>query len=183
MAMKDIQYHHVQMDEDTFYHYRHINMEVKTKVSGGADVGVDGLMLFASTGTEIAFASLFIPDMYLAGSVITPHLEWGKTTDAAGDVVWQIRHRHIIPQEVPLAMGEWTDITHRHGTLASTQVVLIDQFPNVAASTSDHGAMIQFDIRRKHDDADDDYGADAKLWAFAAAIRVSRPGQINNPMP
>ena len=179
MALANIKYHHIRMDPDLFYHYRHVPMEVKTKVSGGADVGANGLLLFASTGTEVAFAQFFIPEMWADGTGIMPHINWSKTSDASGDVVFQIRHRHIRPAEVPGSFGDWTDVSSSDSTIDATQKIIDDRFPIIQVPATVFGEQIQFEIRRKHDDADDDYGADAILWAFGVHLQVQGPGEIN----
>jgi len=181
MAQANIPYHHVKMNEDVFYHWIHTPMIITTKNAGGADIDTDGKLLFASTGTEIAFTSFFIREDWNVGSSVEPHLRWSKTTDASGDVVWQIRHRHVITGEVPEAFGSWTDVTSRTGTVDATQKIFVDHFPVVETTTTAAEEEIQIDIRRKHDDADDDYGADAKLWSFSMHFQVFGPGVINEP--
>lgn len=159
-------------------------MEIKTKVSGGPDVGPNGLMLFASTGTETAFAQLFVPEMWSHGTPVKPHISWQKTTNAAGGVVFQLRHRHLISNEVPGDFGDWIVANATEGTVDSTQKIIIQHFPDIAL---EHGAenteliheQVQFEIRRVPSETLDTYGADVRLLSLGVHFQVQWPGSIN----
>jgi len=178
MAMTSIQIHHVQMDEDLFYHWDDLRTPATNLPSGGADRDSDGALLFATGSTENTYAILQMPHTWLEGSSIRPHVHWSKTSDAAGDVVWQLRYRFFNTDDVIPDWSGYLDIDDRGGTLSSDQRMYIDFFPLISMANRTFSEMMSFHIRRKHDDADDDYGADAKLWEFDVHYQADTPGSI-----
>ena len=178
MAMTSIQIHHVQMDEDLFYHWEDLRTPATNLKQGGADTDTDGSLLFSHSTTENTYAILQMSHGWVEGSSIEPHLHWSKTTDASGDVVWQIRYRVFSLNELIPEWSGWLDIESREGTLASDQRHILDDFPAITMSGDTFSCMLSFHIRRKHDDTDDDYAADAKLWEFDIHYQIDTPGTI-----
>jgi hypothetical protein len=166
------------MDPDLFYHWDDLRTPATNLKQGGADADTDGSLLFSSSVTENTYAILQMPHAWTEGGDITPHLHWSKTTDASGDVVWQIRYRLFNVNDVIPAWSDYLDISSRVGTLSDDQRMLIDLFSAIDMSDRTYSEMLSFHIRRKQDDTDDDYGADARLWEFDIHHQIDTPGSI-----
>ena len=176
--MRSIDIHHVRMDPDYYYHWDDLRTPATNLKQGGADPDTDGGLLFATGSTENTYAIMQMPHSWLVGTDIRPHVHWSKTTDASGDVVWQIRYRVWSPSNVAPSWSSYIDINERLGTLSSDQRQLLDLFPFIDMEGQSISCMLSFHIRRKHDDADDDYAADAKLWEFDVHYQIDTPGSI-----
>jgi hypothetical protein len=131
--------------------------------SGDPDRDTDGSLLFDASSVEQTAIIFQMPHAW-DGDGVRFHCHWQKTTDAAGDVIWQERHRVWNNNAIAPAWSEWAAATSRSQTIASDQTTLIDGFTEIATTGMRGSCMINIQLRRKADDAGDTYGADAKLW-------------------
>jgi hypothetical protein len=99
-------------------------------------------------------------------------VHWGKSTDAAGDVEWEERHRIIKNGSVPGAWTSFAAATARSQTIASDQAVLIDSWAEIAMTGCIGSDMLHVQIRRNPAATDDNYAADAVLYDADLHYRV-----------
>jgi hypothetical protein len=130
----------------------------------------DGTLLFDSS-TEEVMALVIQVNHDWAGGVIDEglqgrlHVHWSKTTDAAGDVEWEMRHRIFSDGDIPPAWSSWAAADTRSGTVDATQKQLIDGFPDIDMSGQEISCILSIQVRRNPAATDDTYGADAKIWS------------------
>lgn len=130
---------------------------------GDPDTDTDGTLLFDSASVEQISVLYQLPHSWNSTDV-RPHLHWSKTTDAAGDVVWQFRYRVFNNGAVAPDWSAWTDASTRSQTIGADQKILIDGFGSVPMAGLRASCMLSIQFRRNTDDAGDTYGADARLW-------------------
>lgn len=131
--------------------------------AGDPDRDTDGSLLFSSSSTE-QMAILFQVPHEWYGTNMRLHIHWGKTTDAAGDVVWETRTRVWNVGDVPPSWSAWQARTGRSETIAADQRTLIDVMPELDMTGIQRSAMVSVQARRLQSDPSDDYAADARLW-------------------
>lgn len=138
----------------------------------------DGTLLFASNVTETIAVLLQMPHGWREGSAIRPHLHWSKTTDAAGDVVWQIKYRVFNAGDVPPDFSDFVSATSRSEEPGSTQKHVIEIFPEIDMTGKSVSCMLSVVLQRDHDAAADDYEADARVWEFDVHYQIDSLGSI-----
>jgi len=132
--------------------------------TGDPDVDTDGTLLFDDSDAEQVALIFQMPHAWVHGSGVRLHVHWSKSTDAAGDVVWEEKHRIIKNGSVPGAWTDWAAATSRSQTIASDQAVLIDGFTEIQMTDCIGSDMLHVLIRRNPDAATDNYAADARLF-------------------
>lgn len=130
---------------------------------GDPDADTDGTLLFSATATESAAIIYQMPHAWQSTG-IRFHIHWSKTTDAAGDVAWEYRHRIFNNNAIPPAWSDWLTSDHRSKTVAADQTVLVDAFPELDMAGKRPSCIVNVQIRRNVDAAADTYGADVRFW-------------------
>jgi len=131
--------------------------------SGDPDPDEDGTLLFDDTTAEQISVIYQMPHAW-DSTPIRPHVHWGKTTDAAGDVVWEYRHRIFNNNTIPPAWSSWIAATTRSQTIGSDQTCLVDGFAEIDMTGKIGSCILSTQYRRNPDAAGDTYAADARLW-------------------
>lgn len=132
--------------------------------SGDPGVEAEGTLVFDKDTAEQIALIFQMPHAWVHGSGFRLHVHWGKTTDAAGDVQWEEKHRIVKNNAIP---GAWTDFaaaTIRSQAIASTQHTLIDAWPEIAMTGCIGSDLLQVIVRRNPAATKDNYGADARLF-------------------
>ena len=132
--------------------------------SGDPDADTDGTLLFDDTTAEQISIIWQMPHSWIYGSGVRLHVHWSKSTDAAGDVEWEMRYRTVANGAIASSWSSWAAATVRSHTLGADQTVLIDAWPEIDMAGLVGSAMLGVQIRRNPDAADDTYSADARLW-------------------
>jgi len=145
-------------------------------ISVGADRDTNGDLLFSSVVTENAFFNYQLNHNVKVGAPAVPHIHWRKSTDATGDVVWQIRWRLLVLNAVPTAWSGWLDATGRAGTLSADQRAMIDGFAQLDLSAAGMSSIVEIEVQRLQSDPDDDYGADAVLLDLDLHVQLDALG-------
>lgn len=140
--------------------------------SGDPDAAADGTLLFDSSSAEQVSLIYQMPHAWVHGSGVRLHVHWGKSTDAAGDVEWEERHRIAKTNNVPGAWTEWAGATGRSQTVAANQAVLIDSWTEIAMTGCIGSDMLHVQVRRNPAATDDTYAADAVLYDVDVHYRV-----------
>lgn len=124
----------------------------------------DGGLLFGGASETQQIAVLYqIPHEWI-GSPMHPHIHWQKTTDDAGGVIWELRHRIWNIHDIVPEWSEWATIEGRSMELGESQHTLIDRWALLDMAGIHESAMISIQLRRVPTDAGDTYAEDAKLW-------------------
>jgi hypothetical protein len=131
--------------------------------TGDPDTDADGSLLF-DAGTVEQIAIIYQMPHSWDSTGIRPHIHWQKTSDAAGDVVWQMRYRVWNNNDIVPDFGAWTTATIRSQTIAADQTTLIDGWAEIDMAGKRGSCLVNMQIRRKADDAADTYAADCKFW-------------------
>jgi len=129
------------------------------------DIDEDGSFLFDHVGIEQIAIILQMPHAWKEGSGIRPHVHWQKTTDAAGDVIWELRHRLMKLNGLKPAWSSWMASDSKTLDPGSTQAVVLYGFPEIDMAGYLGSAITSFQLRR-NTGASDTYGTDARLWEF-----------------
>jgi hypothetical protein len=132
--------------------------------SGDPDADDDGSLLFdASTAEQVAL--LFqLPHSWQHGTGVRFHVHWAKSTDAAGDVVWEYRYRRWANNAIAPAWSDWIAATTRSQTIAADQTTLIDGWPELSMTGLLGSCLLSIQLRRNPDAETDTYAADARLY-------------------
>ena len=149
-----------------------------TKLSGHEpdDDAETGLFLFDSDTVESCSAFAQLPHG-IVDSVIHPHVHWFKTTDAAGDVVWELKYK-FAPLG-GLADADWTTLTTKTSLFTDTDEALrhlMSVFAPIDISGARASDCFFFRISRLADDEDDTYDADALMAEFDIHYLAKRIG-------
>lgn len=131
--------------------------------SGDPDSDTDGGLLFDATTAEQVSIIYQMPHAW-ESTGIRFHCHWQKTTDAAGDVEWEMRYRVWNNNAIAPAFSSWIAATGRSQAIASDQTTLVDSWPEIAMTGYRKSCMVNIQLRRNPDAADDTYAADVKLW-------------------
>ena len=140
--------------------------------SGDPDADTDGTLLFDDSSAEQVALLFQMPHAWVYGSGVRFHVHWSKSTDAAGDVVWEEKHRVIKNNAVPGAWTEFAAATSRSQTIASNQAVLIDGFTEIDMTGCVGSSMLHVILRRNPGATADTYAADARLFDADLHYRV-----------
>ena len=181
MAAKYPRIRHVVPDTDTAWPWEDLRSPasgIRVGAVAPADLDSDGGLLFASNATETASTILQMPHGWLEESDVRPHVHWSKTSDAAGDVEWQIRYRVFNEGAVAPTWSSWISATGRSSEPGSTQIQVIETFPEIDMDGKNVSCMVSIQIQRDHDATDDNYGADAKLWEFDLHYQIDAMGSL-----
>ena len=138
--------------------------------------------LFHDAQDEGAVIVVQISHGWEIGASIKPHIHWQKTTDAAGDVEWELYYDmaenggDFSGAYTPLATA-WGPIadTVDNGTANRLLITPLGEIDMSAVTTP--SAMIKFRISRiAGSGANDTYGGDVKALSFDYHYRVNAPG-------
>lgn len=140
--------------------------------AGDPDVEAEGTLLFDSTTAEQIALVFQMKHAWVYGSGVRLHVHWGKTTDAAGDVEWEEKHRIVRNNQLPGAWTDWAGATGRSQTIAATQHTLIDAWDEIAMPACIGSDLLQVLLRRNPGATDDTYGADVRLYYADCHVRV-----------
>lgn len=136
-----------------------------------------GLLEFAHTSTQTIGVLAQFPHSWKEGSVISPHVHWRKTTNAAGGVQWTLRYKWIENGEVEPA---WSSIINSTLISAldpgSTQASAISTFGEISGAGKSISSMLLIQLGRDHDAAGDTYGAAATLYEFDIHYQIDTLG-------
>lgn len=144
--------------------------------SGDPDRATDGTLLYDAASAEQSSIIYQLPHSWEAGTGLRFHLHWSKTTDAAGDVAWQMRYRLFNNGEISPAWSAWIDADNRSKEPGSTQTVVIDAFPELDMTGKRASCMASIQFRRNATAAADTYAADARLWDADCHYRIGDLG-------
>lgn len=145
--------------------------------SGDPDADTDGVFLFDGTAAEQVSVLYQMPHCWNSTG-IRFHCHWGKSTNAAGDVVWEMRYRIFNNGEVPGAWGALAAATSRSTTIDATQKVLVDGWPEIDMSTIRLSGWFHVQLRRNPAATADTYAADAKLYGVDVHFRRHGLGSV-----
>jgi hypothetical protein len=143
---------------------------------GDPDRDTDGTLLFdAGTAEQVAIRYQMPHSAALVEARF--HLHWSKTTEAAGEVLWQARHKVWSIGEVEPDWGDWVDATVRsHDNTGATKMTVVDAFPGIDLSGQRESCMVKVQARRNAAAAGDTYAADARLEDVDAHVLIDRFG-------
>lgn len=130
--------------------------------SGDPDRHVDGSLLFDQSSVEQCALRYQMPHAW-TGSNVRFHVHWSKSTDAAGDVIWQFRYKAWNINAIAPAWSDWANANSRSTTIAANQRTIIDGFPEIDMTGLLGSAMVAVELRRLATDGGDTYAADARL--------------------
>ena len=139
--------------------------------AGDPDVEAEGTLLFDSSDAEQIALVYQMPHAWVYGSGVRLHVHWGKTTDAAGDVAWEEKHRLVRNNQLPGAWTDWALATGRSLTIASTQHTLIDSFDEITMTNCIGSDLLQVLVRRNPAATKDNYAADVRLFYADCHVR------------
>ena len=134
--------------------------------AGAPDTGTQGTfatLLYASTGTEIAYYNLHLPEDWAAGTDITMKVYWAPTTGAAGGVAWEIDWEAVATEANEVLGAGSTHIDIHDATQSLAWEALETPVGTIAGASIGTDDVIGICISRDHDDVIDNYGADAAL--------------------
>jgi hypothetical protein len=141
-----------------------------------ADRSLFGTLLFDTAQDEEGFVVMQLPHGYVGGTNIIPHIHWGKTTSAAGDVSFKLDYDcKDIGETFTGALGTTASFTYviddgdTDGLHAHAEVT-----GGFDPGFSGLSGICIFRIWR--DVSDDDYAADAELFEFDVHIQMNKPG-------
>jgi len=141
-----------------------------------------GTLLFASNATEAVGLTVQLPHGYKEGSLLKPHVHWTKTTSELGGVYWEMDYKWARIGEVIEA--NWTTIgssdvsnePYAGEDTATADLHLITGLGDIDGTGSQISDMLLIVIKRIHDNAEDTYGADARLLEFDIHYQSDDPG-------
>lgn len=136
-----------------------------------------GLLVFAHNATNLIFIIAQMPHSWRQGSEIKPHVHWHKSTSAAGTVAWRLRYRI---QDIGQVSTDWID----HGYAFTPAVSdgdtalqhAITAWDAIDLSGSTLSCIINFELTRVPANADDTYGAGARLAEFDLHYMIDSRG-------
>jgi hypothetical protein len=138
--------------------------------SGDPDIDTEGIFLFDDTTAEQVSILYQMPHSWNHTGVRF-HCHWSKSTDAAGDVTWEMRHRIFNNGDVPGAWGSWVAATIRSVAVDATQKVIIDGWAEIDMSAIRLSGWVHLQLRRNPGAAADTYAADARLYGADVHFR------------
>jgi hypothetical protein len=140
--------------------------------AGDPDVEAEGTLLFDAGDAEQIALIFQMPHAWVHGSGVRLHVHWAKTTDAAGGVTWEEKHRIIRNGQVPGAWTDWAAATTRNQTIGADQKVLIDGWASITMTGCIGSDMLQTLIRRNPAATADTYAADVRMYEADIHYRV-----------
>ena len=137
--------------------------------------------LFDATSTEILHIIEQFPHRWKQGSEIRPHVHWQKTTSAAGDVMWQLEYSWVSIGEVPASYVTISQTSVVDGTpdTNTADKHLISAFPHIDATGRGISDMLIMKLSRIGGNADDTYGADARLLEFDIHVQLTTLSSVH----
>lgn len=141
-----------------------------------------GTLLFASNSTQHIGGVAQIPHAWKRNSALRPHVHWAKTSSASGGVVWQFRYAVADIGSVIPAYSAWAGGTNAVSDSDTADKHAITSFSEIDMTGLKESTIVLWEIRRKHDDAADDYGADARLLEFDIHYLTNKRG-TNTEIP
>ena len=135
-----------------------------------------GTLLFASGATNLIAGLAQLPHAWKRGSGIRPHVHWAKSTSASGGVVWELAYAISAIGETMVAYTDWAAATSvvSDGNTAGKHA--LDAWDEIDLTGYKESTCLLWQVRRKHDAAGDDYGADARLFEVDFHYQVGKLG-------
>lgn len=136
----------------------------------------DGTLLFASDATELVHMHFQMPHAWKAGSTISPHLHWMKSSDASGGVVWKMRYKWC---EIGDTFPAYSDLDTAVEKVSAGDLEGIHglyEFSEITDADKTLSSMIIVELSRVHDATADTYAADAKLLEFDIHYQIDSLG-------
>lgn len=140
------------------------------------DTTYPGTLLFSSIATNVIAGVAQMPHAWSRGTAVRPHIHWMKTTSAAGGVVWQFSYAVV---DIGGTAGAYSDFAGGTTVVSDGNTAnkhALTTFADIDLAGNGESCMILWKIQRKHDDAGDDYGADARLLEFDIHYRTNKRG-------
>ena len=137
-----------------------------------------GTLLFSSSSTNVIAGVAQMPHAWKAGSEVRPHIHWAKSTSAAGGVIWQFKYVIADIHGTFGAYSDWETMTVAVSDADTAHLHALKRAAAITMTGKKESTMICWQLQRKHDDAADDYGADARLFEVDFHYQVSKFGTI-----
>ena len=140
---------------------------------------VNGGWLFAASGTELIYVIAQMPHSWKEGSPIEPHVHWQKTTSAAGNVLWRLEYKWAPINAVMDPAFTTIDVSEVVSDVMDTDTDdkhLISSFGYIDATGKKISDVLVMRVSRIGGDADDTYGADARLLEFDIHHQINSRG-------
>ena len=137
--------------------------------------GTKGGWLFASNATELLYIIAQLPHSWAEGTEIRPHVHWEKTTSAGGTVYWNLNYQITAiggPRSAAVDLGAYTS-AQPSDTADIQQITPLGPIDMTGYSLS---CMLIMQLSRVHDNANDTYGADARLLEFDFHVQSDHAG-------
>lgn len=135
--------------------------------------------LFDHASTELLVFALQFPHGWKEQSVVRPHVHWEKTTNAAGNVEWQLEYKWSpIGGARDAAWTTMTASTSVAGTPdnGSADVHLINSFGDLDTTGHEISDMLLMKLSRIGGATGDTYSADARLLEFDVHYQIDARG-------
>jgi hypothetical protein len=129
----------------------------------------DGALRFSASATNVIAVHAQLPHAWQEGSAIYPHVHWGKTSSASGNVLWRCQYKVASPGEAFPA--DWTTLDSSTTAISDSNTEeqhLITSFGPITLTGKLISTMVNFIISRVGGDPLDTYAAEAKLYEFDA---------------
>ena len=125
--------------------------------------GTFGTLLFASTGTEEIYFNIHVPKDWAERSDIKFAVYWAPTSGAAGGVAWEFDWEARTPESDEALGAGSTHVEIHDATQELDNELLETGYGTIAGTSLVADDTIGINLYRDHDDAIDNYGADAAL--------------------
>jgi hypothetical protein len=135
------------------------------------------VLLFASNGTEYAFYAFHVPKDWAVGTDMKLAIYWAPTSGAAGGVAWEIRWEARASNANEVIGAGYTDVDLHDATEELENELLETGYGIIAGSALAVDDTIGIRISRDHDDAIDNYGADAALVHIEIEYKADKLGE------
>jgi hypothetical protein len=141
-----------------------------------------GLLLFDDGRIEIAAGVAQFPHSWLVGSAIVPHVHWQKTTSAAGNIAWRLEYE-LVNNGAVAAMDYGSALTVNAPVSGMTDddtanQVLISSFGQIDMTGASLSSLLLWRLSRLGGEAEDTYGADARLIEFDIHYQIDSNGSM-----
>ena len=133
----------------------------------------NGGWLFDPGSTEVLYVIAQLPHSWKEATTLKPHVHWEKTTNAAGNVKWQLRYEWSAYMEARTSLTTINETSPVADTdIADT--MMITALPDITASGKEISDMLVMRIERIG--GQDSSGADARLLEFDIHYEVDSFG-------
>lgn len=139
------------------------------------EIGSSGIYAPGFDGTATEESLYSSPEMlhdYAEGTDISPHIHWCPSTNATGDVKWQLTYSWVNGA----SQISGTTISKVASVTGGTGTHIFTTFPDITGSGKTIGSLIAMRIFRQPGTASDTYGDDAILLDFGVHYKVNSLG-------